>query len=495
MRGWSLRTWLLIVSIAFAAVVVGGIALVSYVIVSGGMSFVATDRTTTRGETAKGLIDREYYEAYRQSLQEGLTGSAATRRAVELMKQELDQRPAQAVLNRSDIALFGPDLQPLYSPEGSQGIGDTAIRKLALEKRRTLRSVVREPNTWSGLFGPAQLAVNAVHVPINLPGLGTGVLDVAYRPTIEEAVIDSVRLPMLTLAIMSTLLMVLLIQASMQWILRLIDTLRRAADSIDAGQLDARMPDMGTNEVGDLARSINRLLERLQRRSAAQVRFVADASHELATPVAGIRGYINILRAWGAEDPVVSREAVDAIDRESNRMVRLTGDLLSLLHTEQGLVLKQEVFDANVIVRQRLAAIASKWLEKDLEFEGPEEEEESLLLRSDPDRFEDVVSTLIDNAAKYTPSGGSVRVSTKALRDTVIVRVSDTGVGIPAEDLQHVFDRFYRSDASRSGGEGGFGLGLSIAKSIVDGVGGNITVESDLGQGTTFSLVWPRGRV
>jgi signal transduction histidine kinase len=495
MRGWSLRTWLLIVSIGFAAVVVGGIALVSYVIVSGGMSFVANDRTTARAETAKGLIEREYYEASVEAGHEGLTGVAAQRRTIAILAAELDKRPAQAVLNRADVSLFGPDLKPLWSPEGPQGIGDTAIRKLALEKRRTLRSVVRQPNMWAGLFGPAQLAVNAVHMPLVLPGLGTGVLDVAYRPTTEEAVIDSVRLPMLTLAIMSTLLMVLLIQASMQWILRLIDTLRRAADSVDAGDLDARMPDMGANEVGDLARSINRLLERLQRRSASQVRFVADASHELATPVAGIRGYVNILRAWGAEDPVVSQEAIDAIDRESNRMARLTGDLLNLLHTEQGLVLKQELFDANVIVRQRLAAIASKWIEKDLEFEGPEEEEESLLLRSDPDRFEDVVSTLIDNAAKYTPSGGSVRVATRAQRDTVTVRVSDSGVGIPAEDLAQVFNRFYRSDMSRSGGEGGFGLGLSIAKSIVDGVGGEISVESELGHGTTFTIRWPRGRV
>ncbi len=495
MRGWSLRTWLLFVSIAFAAVVVGGIALVSYVIVSGGMSFVANDRTVTRAETAKGLIDREYYEAYQQAREEGLSGSEATARALELMTEELDQRPAQSVLNRSDVSLFGPNLEPLWSPQGPAGIGDAAVRRLALERDRTLVSVVKEPNTWAGLFGPAQLAVKAVHAPVDLPGLGTGVLDVAYRPTTEEAVIDSVRLPMLTLAIMSTLLMVLLIQASMQWILRLIDTLRRAADSIEAGDLDARMPDMGSNEVGDLARSINRLLERLQRRSAAQVRFVADASHELATPVAGIRGYVNILREWGGEDPVVREEAVDAIDRESNRMARLTGNLLNLLHTEQGLVLKQEVFDANAIVRQRIAAIASKWLEKDLEFEGPEEEEESLLVRSDPDRFEDVVSTLIDNAAKYTSAGGSVSVATKAQRDTVIVSVSDTGIGIPAQDLAHVFDRFYRSDVSRNGAEGGFGLGLSIAKSIVDGVGGDITVESEVGKGTTFSLVWPRGRV
>lgn len=495
MRSWSLRTWLLVVSIAFAAVVVGGISLVSYVIVSGGMSFVASDRTTTRAETAKGLIEREYYEASVEAKHEGLTGAEAQRRTIEIMADELNQRPAQAILNRTDVSLYGPNLRPLWVPEGGVGIGDSAIRRLALAKDRTLRSVIRPADTWAGLFGPARLAVTAVHTPIDLPGLGTGVLDVAYRPTTEEAVIDSVRLPMLTLAIMSTLLMVLLIQASMQWILRLIDTLRRAADSVDAGHLDARMPDMGRNEVGDLARSINRLLERLQRRSASQVRFVADASHELATPVAGIRGYVNILREWGAEDPVVRTEAVDAIDRESNRMARLTGDLLSLLHTEQGLVLKQELFDANVVVRQRLAAIASKWLEKDIEFEGPEEEEESLLVRSDPDRFEDVVSTLIDNAAKYTPEGGSVRVATRALKDTVIVQVTDTGVGIPADDIPHVFDRFYRSDLSRSGGEGGFGLGLSIAKSIVDSVGGQISVESEVGEGSTFSLVWPRGRV
>ena len=476
-------------------VVVGGISLISYVIVSGGMSFVANDRTNTRAEAAKGLIEREYYEASVAVQQEGLTGPAAQQRALELMSDELDQRPAQAILNRSDVALFGPDLKPLWSPIGQTGIGDPTTRALALAKGRTLRSVARPASTWAGLFDSARLAINVVHVPVNLPGLGTGVVDVAYRPTVEEAVINSVRLPMLTLAIMSTLLMVLLIQASMQWILRLIDTLRRAADSIDAGQLDARMPDMGSNEVGDLARSINRLLERLQRRSAAQVRFVADASHELATPVAGIRGYVNILREWGAEDPVVSKEAVDAIDRESNRMVRLTGDLLNLLHTEQRLVLKQELFDANVVVRQRLASIASKWLEKDLEFEGPEEEEESLLIRSDPDRFEDVVSTLIDNAAKYTPAGGSVRVATRAQRDSVLVKVCDTGVGISAQDIAHVFDRFYRSDSSRSGDEGGFGLGLSIAKSIVDSVGGEISVESEPGQGTTFSLVWPRGRI
>ena len=208
-------------------------------------------------------------------------------------------------------------------------------------------------------------------------------------------------------------------QTSMVWVLNLVDNLRKAADSIDAGRLDERLPDAGDNEIGELARSVNRLIERLQRRSEAQARFVADASHELATPVAGIRGYTSILREWGAEDPKVRDEAIDAIDRESRRMARLTADLLNLLHADQGVVLKSERFDLNTIVRERLARIASRWIDKDLEFVGPEEE--SLSMVGDPDRVEDVISILLDNAAKYTPAEGSVFALTERTRDTVTI--------------------------------------------------------------------------
>jgi signal transduction histidine kinase len=221
---------------------------------------------------------------------------------------------------------------------------------------------------------------------------------------------------------------------------------------------------------------------------------VADASHELATPVAGIRGYTSILRAWGAEDPKVRDEAVDAIDRESRRMARLTGDLLNLLHADQGLVLKTEKFDINVLVRDRLAATASRWIEKDLDFVGPEDEE-PLIMNGDPDRFEDVVSILLDNAAKYTPTGGKIVASTRRRRDMVELELSDTGQGIPPGDLPRIFDRFFRSEASRAAGEGGFGLGLAICKSIVDSMGGTIDVTSETGQGTTFVVRVPRGRV
>jgi signal transduction histidine kinase len=340
----------------------------------------------------------------------------------------------------------------------------------------------------------AQLTIRVTHIPIKMPDGSTAILDVTYRPTNEERVIDAVRAPMTALALSATLIMVLLMQTSMAWVLNLVGNLRKAADSIEAGQLDARLPENGSNEISSLAQSINRLIERLQRRSQAQARFVADASHELATPVAGIRGYTSILRAWGAEDPKVRDEAVDAIDRESRRMARLTGDLLNLLHADQGLVLKTEKFEVNALVRDRLAATASRWIDKDLDFVGPEDEE-PLVMSGDPDRFEDVVSILLDNAAKYTPAGGKIVVSTRRRRDMVQLELADSGQGIPPEDLPRIFDRFFRSEASRAAGEGGFGLGLAICKSIVDSMGGTIAVSSEVGQGTTFDVRVPRGRL
>jgi len=116
-------------------------------------------------------------------------------------------------------------------------------------------------------------------------------------------------------------------------------------------------------------------------------------------------------------------------------------------------------------------------------------------MMGDPDRVEDAISILVDNAAKYTSDGGRVILRTRRKRESIVIEVEDTGAGIPAEDLESIFDRFYRSDASRSKETGGFGLGLPIAKTIVDGAGGTIEVESEVGSGTRFTLRLPRGRV
>ena len=195
---------------------------------------------------------------------------------------------------------------------------------------------------------------------------------------------------------------------------------------------------------------------------------------------------MNILRAWGAEDADVREEAVRAIDRESRRMVRLCTELLSLIRSEQDMSCRRTRVDVNALCREALAGAATRYLSKGLEFVGPDEGQ--LYTENDADKIEECLQILVDNAAKYTPDGGEVTVQTWRRRDKVVIEVSDTGVGIPEKDLPNIFDRFYRSDQSRSAETGGFGLGLAIAKRMVETCGGSIDVRSRLGEGTTFTI-------
>jgi len=493
MRRLSLRGWLLIVSVLFAVLVVGGISLTTYVIVSDGMQVVAYDTTRHMASSAVSALEATVEEVELAVAAADVDDANRDVVALRRVKERLPELLGSAGLSEAEFALYATGPKPIWS-SGPQAVHPLQQRRRteAIEQGGPTYSTIRRGDLFSGLIDSAELGITVVHAPVDLPDGAKGVLDVTYVPNNEENVIDAIRVPMAILAVSAMLIMVVLMQTSMAWVLNLVDDLRRAADSIDAGRLDERLPGESENEIGELARSINRLIERLQRRSEAQGRFVADASHELATPVAGIRGYTSILRAWGGEDEKVREEAIDAIDRESRRMARLSSDLLNLLHADQGLVLKSERFDLNVVVRERIATTASRYLDKDIEFIGPEEE--SLAMSGDADRVEDVLSILLDNAGKYTPQHGQVVVTTGRRGDTVILTVSDSGEGIAEGDVPHVFDRFFRSDKARAEGESGFGLGLAIAKTIVDNMGGTITVESVIGQGTMFTVELPRGR-
>lgn len=493
MLRWSLRGWLFFVSAFFAALVVGGMAVTTYVVVADGMQTVAAETTERIATSAKAVLREASGEVELAAGYEGLKGAEKDAAALAKLRHQLPSLLAGAGMQGAQFALFNTDDALIWASEPLAIYSkQSEARHRAVSRGDVTRSTDSARPPLRGLFTSADLPGTVVHTPVRLPGGETGVLDVSYEPHIEERVIDAIRLPMSVLALSAMLIMVVLMQTSMAWVLNLVDDLRKAADSIDAGRLDERLPDDDRNEIGELARSLNHLIERLQRRSDAQVRFVADASHELATPVAGIRGYTSILRAWGADDEKVREESIDAIDRESRRMARLTSDLLNLLHADQGLRLKSERFDLNVLVRERLAATASRSLDKHIEFVGPDEE--SLPMVGDIDRVEDVVSILLDNAAKYTLPGGVVSVTTARHRDEVVLAVSDTGAGIAADDLPRLFDRFFRSERARAEGELGFGLGLSIAKSMVDNMGGTIAVQSTLGEGSVFTVVLPSGR-
>jgi heavy metal sensor kinase len=253
--------------------------------------------------------------------------------------------------------------------------------------------------------------------------------------------------------------------------------------------LDRRV-DVSTNdEVGRLASAFNEMLDRLERLFRAQQRFVADVSHEMRTPLTVIRGNVDLLRMGCAD-----MESLDAITSESERMTRMVSNLLLLSQADAGaLPMHLQPVDmapliANVV--RSGSVLADGHVEVSARVTG--DEAGQLMVQGDSDRLKQILLNLVDNAVKHTPNGGKVLVEAMPIEQmSVRITVSDTGVGIPPEDLPHVFERFYRVDKSRSRAHGGSGLGLAIAKSIVEAHGGRIEVHSTVGVGTSFDVWLP----
>jgi heavy metal sensor kinase len=271
-----------------------------------------------------------------------------------------------------------------------------------------------------------------------------------------------------------------------------VESLRRSADAITAERLSDRLPvpDPG-DELGRLAATVNAMIARLERSFAEIRRFTADASHELRTPLAAIRVEAEsaLDRARTVDD---YRAVVGSILEECGRLTRLTDQLLALAredagvaHTEPEAVELGELVGGVAETLRPVAESKRLTLATDL---AP-----GVIVRGNPVRLRQMVMNLIDNAVKYTPEGGSVRVEVGRDSDRAVVTVADTGVGIPEEHLPRVFERFYRVDKARSRDMGGTGLGLSIARGIATGLGGTIELASTPGAGTAAVVVLPLG--
>ncbi len=252
-----------------------------------------------------------------------------------------------------------------------------------------------------------------------------------------------------------------------------------------ADDLSRRVPhSTRTDEIGELARAFNQTLERLERLFRSQQRFLADVSHELRTPLTSVRGNLDLMRRFGEYD----EESMEVIQDETERMSRLLGDLLLLARADSGgLPLRHEPVELDNILFDVYRQVSR--IEKPVTLELKEVDQVGIL--GDEDRLKQLMLNLVDNAVKYTPPGGTVRLSLAKENGWSHLSVSDTGVGIPAEDLPHIFDRFYRVDKARSREQGGSGLGLAIAKWVAQAHGGGIQVKSTPGMGTTFTVSLP----
>jgi len=239
-------------------------------------------------------------------------------------------------------------------------------------------------------------------------------------------------------------------------------------------------------ELQQLIRAFNQMIERLDRTFASQRAFVADASHELKTPLTVISSYAGMLRRWGREDSSIRDEAIEAIAKESERLQNLIKSMLTLAEAEQEDWLKLETFDVVQLVDE-LANILHTTFKRVIRVHS---EPVGVRMTADKDKIRQLMVILIDNAIKYSKEPIDITVS--STRTMVRILVADAGIGIPEHEIPNLFERFFRVDGARSRTTGGVGLGLSIAKRIVDLHEGHIDVFSKEGKGTTIALQFPK---
>lgn len=265
--------------------------------------------------------------------------------------------------------------------------------------------------------------------------------------------------------------------------------LTQASRELAKGRYDMRVAARSSDELAQLAESFNQMAEQLELTENKRRELIADVSHELLTPLTAVKGYME-----GLIDGVLPAEdaTYQQVYKEADRLQGLVADLQELSRVQaRSFVLNKRPVTLGALLDALKARLERQFAEKGVGLEI--EVADSLpLVEVDEDRIGQVLLNLVGNALQYTPVGGKVRVAAKQEGDRVRVSVTDTGVGIAAADLPHVFDRFYRVDKSRSRAGGGSGIGLTIAKHLVEAHGGAITVESaGLDRGSTFSFTIP----
>lgn len=264
--------------------------------------------------------------------------------------------------------------------------------------------------------------------------------------------------------------------------------LEAAIDDISPMAENARLR-TGDQQLAGLELAVNNLIERMRDSYRQQTRFVSDASHELRTPIAVIKGYADMLDRWGKTDEKVLTESIEAIKTESEHMNYLVEQLLFLARGDNG---KAKMTFAEFDLAQMIREVYEEYVMIDAEHTYRCKAESTVTVFGDISMLKQTARILLDNAKKYTPEGGMINISTGLDGSVPFFSVQDTGIGIDQESLPHIFDRFYRADSSRSRDTGGTGLGLAIARWIVGKHDGRFDVLTREGVGTRITVYLPK---
>lgn len=267
-----------------------------------------------------------------------------------------------------------------------------------------------------------------------------------------------------------------------------VKALSLAARRLGQGDLSQRLPLKDKGEMGELAQAFNSMASDLERAEQLRRNMVADTAHELRTPLSNIRGYLEAIRD-GIKKP--DADTICSLEEEALLLSRLVEDLQELSLAEAGeLKLNRQTEDIAALANQAVAAVQAQATTKGLSV-SVDMRDKLPPVNIDSRRIGQVLRDLLENAIAHTGNGGSIMVTAEKQDNWVEISVSDTGEGIPAEDLPNIFERFYRVDKSRTRATGGSGLGLTIAKRLVEAHGGAIEAYSEVGKGSRFSFTIP----
>ncbi|MDP2920558.1 MAG: ATP-binding protein [Dehalococcoidia bacterium] len=332
-------------------------------------------------------------------------------------------------------------------------------------------------------------ASNGVHVRIMVSPLylkdQTLVVEVGQSLKPAETVMGTLAAALLAGAVIALALSVISGAVLVRRTLAPVERITRTASSItESADLSRRVDYTGArDEIGRLATTFDQLIEQLDRAFASQKHFVADASHELRTPLTVIRGNIDLLKRPNLTEKD-RQESLRAIESEARRMSGIVSELLLLAELESHRTEAKEPVSLARLVQEesrRAQQLAGK---RKISIGRVEE----ISLPGDADRLKQLLSNLVDNAVQYTGENGTIALSLYRDSEYAYLEVTDTGIGIAAEHIPHIFERFYRVDKARSRAGGGTGLGLAIVKEIAQRHNGGVTVRSEPGKGSTFTV-------
>jgi heavy metal sensor kinase len=403
-------------------------------------------------------------------------------------------------VSNDDLQSWGRYVQ-VINPYGQKVAYSDALRTLSLpvSNETMIRGFQqRKPATFETEYNLGEYPVRIVTVPVQMGDKVPYLVQVGASVEGVEAALQ--RAAVILLVLTPSIFLIALLGG--WWLvgrsLKPVDDMTQAALSIESKHLDLRLvPPRTDNEIGRLAAALNEMIARLDKSFRQIERFSADASHELKTPLTSIRGEAEVA-LMSDLSPDEYRKTLRSIVEETERLSSIVNNLLLLSRADADQVrLKQEPLSLDEVALAAYEPMERLARRKNITLDI--EAMDSVRLRGDSLWLGQLITNLLHNAINYTPEGGSVVLSLTHVPDPndpdgpgcAVLSVRDTGPGIPAEHLPHIFDRFYRVDSGRSRDQGGSGLGLNIARWIAESHGGQISVASAVGKGTTFTVRLP----